>query len=80
MTLTDLAKTSLGNLGRHRVRTILSAVGVTVEGVPKSVPSGLLSVRMMVSSASLSTSGRIGTLKLWLVSPKLKVSTSLAAV
>ena len=30
MTLKDLAKTSLGNLGRHRVRTALSAVGVTV--------------------------------------------------
>ncbi len=30
MTLTDLARTSLGNLGRHKVRTILSAVGVTV--------------------------------------------------
>jgi ABC-type antimicrobial peptide transport system permease subunit len=40
MTLTDLAKTSLGNLGRHRVRTILSAVGVTV---------GILTIVTMVS-------------------------------
>jgi len=40
MTLTDLAKTSLGNLGRHRVRTVLSAVGVTV---------GILTIVTMVS-------------------------------
>jgi putative ABC transport system permease protein len=30
MTLKDLAKTALGNLTRHKVRTLLSAVGVTV--------------------------------------------------
>jgi len=30
MTLKDLAKTSFGNLGRHKARTGLSAVGVTV--------------------------------------------------
>ena len=30
MTFKDIAKTALSNLGRHRVRTILSAVGVTV--------------------------------------------------
>ena len=30
MTLKDLAKTALSNLGRHRVRTVLSAIGVTV--------------------------------------------------
>jgi putative ABC transport system permease protein len=40
MTLTDLAKTSLGNLGRHKARTILSAVGVTV---------GILTIVTMVS-------------------------------
>jgi ABC-type lipoprotein release transport system permease subunit len=36
----DLAKTALGNLGRHRVRTALSAVGVTV---------GILTIVTMVS-------------------------------
>ncbi len=40
MTLNDLAKTSLGNLGRHKARTILSAVGVTV---------GILTIVTMVS-------------------------------
>jgi ABC-type antimicrobial peptide transport system permease subunit len=40
MTLTDLAKTSFGNLGRHKARTILSAVGVTV---------GILTIVTMVS-------------------------------
>ncbi len=30
MTLKDVAKTSLGNLTRHKVRTVLSAIGVTV--------------------------------------------------
>ncbi len=40
MTLKDLAKTSLGNLGRHRVRTALSAVGVTV---------GILTIVTMLS-------------------------------
>ncbi len=40
MTLTDLAKTSFGNLSRHRVRTILSAVGVTV---------GILTIVTMLS-------------------------------
>jgi putative ABC transport system permease protein len=40
MTFTDLAKTSLGNLGRHKARTILSAVGVTV---------GILTIVTMVS-------------------------------
>ena len=40
MTLKDLAKTALGNLGRHRVRTALSAVGVTV---------GILTIVTMLS-------------------------------
>jgi putative ABC transport system permease protein len=40
MTLRDLAKASSGNLGRHRVRTVLSAVGVTV---------GILTIVTMVS-------------------------------
>jgi putative ABC transport system permease protein len=40
MTLRDLAKTSFGNLGRHKVRTALSAVGVTV---------GILTIVTMVS-------------------------------
>jgi putative ABC transport system permease protein len=40
MTLRDLAKTALGNLGRHKVRTALSAVGVTV---------GILTIVTMVS-------------------------------
>jgi putative ABC transport system permease protein len=40
MTLADMAKTSLGNLARHKVRTILSAVGVTV---------GILTIVTMVS-------------------------------
>ena len=40
MTWKDLAKTSLGNLGRHRVRTLLSAIGVTV---------GILTIVTMVS-------------------------------
>jgi putative ABC transport system permease protein len=40
MTLKDLAKTSFGNLGRHRARTLLSAVGVTV---------GILTIVTMVS-------------------------------
>jgi putative ABC transport system permease protein len=40
MTLTDLAKTSFGNLGRHKARTVLSAVGVTV---------GILTIVTMVS-------------------------------
>ncbi len=40
MTLTDMVKTSLGNLARHKVRTILSAVGVTV---------GILTIVTMVS-------------------------------
>jgi putative ABC transport system permease protein len=40
MTLTDLAKTSFGNLGRHKMRTALSAVGVTV---------GILTIVTMVS-------------------------------
>ncbi|MBN1976104.1 MAG: ABC transporter permease, partial [Anaerolineae bacterium] len=40
MTLMDLAKTALSNLGRHRVRTVLSAVGVTV---------GILTLVTMVS-------------------------------
>ncbi|MBN1976105.1 MAG: ABC transporter permease [Anaerolineae bacterium] len=40
MTLEDLAKTALGNLGRHKVRTTLSAVGVTV---------GILTIVTMVS-------------------------------
>lgn len=40
MTLDDLAKTSFGNLGRHRIRTILSAVGVTV---------GILTIVTMLS-------------------------------
>jgi putative ABC transport system permease protein len=40
MTLKDLAKTALGNLGRHKVRTALSAVGVTV---------GILTIVTMVS-------------------------------
>jgi putative ABC transport system permease protein len=40
MTLTDLAKTSFGNLGRHKVRTALSAVGVTV---------GILTIVTMLS-------------------------------
>ena len=40
MTLKDLAKTSLSNLGRHKVRTALSAVGVTV---------GILTIVTMVS-------------------------------
>jgi len=40
MTLRDLARTSFGNLGRHPVRTILSAVGVTV---------GILTIVTMLS-------------------------------
>jgi ABC-type antimicrobial peptide transport system permease subunit len=40
MTFRDLAKTSLGNLSRHKVRTILSAVGVTV---------GILTIVTMLS-------------------------------
>ena len=40
MTLQDLAKTALSNLGRHKVRTALSAVGVTV---------GILTIVTMVS-------------------------------
>ena len=40
MTWRDLAKTSFGNLGRHKVRTLLSAVGVTV---------GILTIVTMVS-------------------------------
>jgi putative ABC transport system permease protein len=40
MTLKDLAKTSFNNLGRHRVRTALSAVGVTV---------GILTIVTMLS-------------------------------
>ena len=40
MTLTDLAKTSFGNLGRHKARTLLSAIGVTV---------GILTIVTMVS-------------------------------
>jgi putative ABC transport system permease protein len=40
MTLKDLAKTALGNLTRHKVRTVLSAVGVTV---------GILTLVTMVS-------------------------------
>ena len=40
MTLKDLAKTSFGNLGRHKVRTALSAVGVTV---------GILTIVTMLS-------------------------------
>ncbi|MFL7808597.1 MAG: ABC transporter permease [Anaerolineae bacterium] len=40
MTLKDLAKTALSNLGRHKVRTALSAVGVTV---------GILTIVTMVS-------------------------------
>jgi putative ABC transport system permease protein len=40
MTLRDLLRTSFGNLGRHPVRTVLSAVGVTV---------GILTIVTMVS-------------------------------
>lgn len=40
MTLRDLLKTAFGNLGRHKVRTTLSAVGVTV---------GILTIVTMVS-------------------------------
>jgi putative ABC transport system permease protein len=40
MTLRDLLRTSFGNLGRHPVRTVLSAVGVTV---------GILTIVAMVS-------------------------------
>jgi putative ABC transport system permease protein len=40
MTLKDLAKTSLSNLGRHKVRTALNAVGVTV---------GILTIVTMLS-------------------------------
>ena len=40
MTLRDVAKTSFSNLGRHKVRTALSAVGVTV---------GILTIVTMVS-------------------------------
>jgi ABC-type lipoprotein release transport system permease subunit len=40
MTLKDLAKTSFGNLGRHKARTALSAVGVTV---------GILTIVTMLS-------------------------------
>ena len=40
MKLKDLAKTALSNLGRHKVRTALSAVGVTV---------GILTIVTMVS-------------------------------
>ena len=40
MTLRDLARTSFGNLGRHPVRTILSAIGVTV---------GILTIVTMLS-------------------------------
>jgi ABC-type antimicrobial peptide transport system permease subunit len=40
MTLKDLAKTAFGNLSRHKVRTVLSAVGVTV---------GILTLVTMVS-------------------------------
>jgi putative ABC transport system permease protein len=40
MTLTDMAKTAFGNLGRHPVRTILSAVGVMV---------GILTIVTMLS-------------------------------
>lgn len=40
MTLRDLAKTSFGNLGRHPVRTLLSAIGVTV---------GILTIVTMLS-------------------------------
>jgi putative ABC transport system permease protein len=40
VTLKDLAKTSLGNLSRYKVRTLLSAVGVTV---------GILTIVTMVS-------------------------------
>jgi putative ABC transport system permease protein len=40
MTLRDLLRTSFGNLGRHPVRTLLSAVGVTV---------GILTIVTMVS-------------------------------
>jgi putative ABC transport system permease protein len=40
MTLRDLLRTSFGNLGRHPVRTILSAIGVTV---------GILTIVTMLS-------------------------------
>jgi putative ABC transport system permease protein len=40
MTFKDLVKTSFGNLGRHKVRTILSAIGVTV---------GILTIVTMLS-------------------------------
>ena len=40
LTFRDLFKTSFGNLGRHKVRTALSAVGVTV---------GIVTIVTMVS-------------------------------
>jgi putative ABC transport system permease protein len=40
MTFKDLVKTSFGNLGRHKIRTILSAIGVTV---------GILTIVTMLS-------------------------------
>jgi len=40
MTFRDLIKTSFGNLGRHKVRTVLSSVGVTV---------GIITIVAMVS-------------------------------
>jgi ABC-type antimicrobial peptide transport system permease subunit len=54
MTLRDLAKTALGNLTRHRVRTILSAVGVTV---------GILTLVTMVSLGVGVHRETIGTFK-----------------
>ncbi len=40
MTFKDLVKTSFGNLGRHKIRTILSSIGVTV---------GILTIVTMLS-------------------------------
>ena len=63
MTFRDLAKTALGNLTRHKVRTILSGVGVMVgvivgSRVAVGISGGTVSVA--VGSTGLGLGVRVG--------------------
>ena len=55
-------------------------VSVAVAGEPKVALLGLLSVKLTVSSTSLRLSSMIGTVKVRLVCPGLKVNVPLVAV
>jgi hypothetical protein len=74
MTPGDLVRTSFGNLGRHRVRTLLSAVGVTV-GILTIVTMLSLGIGVQQEVVSTFESAGLETIRVYPVTEERSVFT-----